>query len=832
MYDALGEKFEKSIDGGNCGKGVGWREERNSVNMERMTNGKKGDGALETHENATKVAREKKDYFLRADDVKNFVKALYSDRTDATIIDTDGAESDVTDFHDLQYAARMRSMLMSPQLITKRYHQALRTIEGRNWKQLSYLLCANPWLMEMRDVRNDQALVHTLSLFGGGQNDVDDLSLPKQLVQSILDYDPNVVYKLDVEGNLPLHMASASGNVIMLEELCLLFPGAASVQNHDGLLPLHLAIISCDLFATCIEAVELLLTMFPGSVGVRDNDGNTPLHTAATLLRGENAEVVINHLMKAFRVIGSVATLASNDASTMKASDTPEHYLNKNSQGIDVWKNNAGETPLTAAIKSQAGRQVIESLLSGYGNQLAALERNSDSLNALHLALDSCYYDADVVLSILKLAPRMATIPDGEGILPIQIACRNSLQSDIILAISIVDLPIDLEVKSRAILRDGFGVSWSYLICESHDVHVAVVKKILALCSHPQKEALFLAAAKNTSDSRTVAACATPLCRDVLRRSLMFLRRFEVLGGQSASLAFSLNTKRFDAIDYGTYDDPIENGKKVTLVYYADAESFTKDAEHLQKMTLDPKLFEELDYFASVDAEADVESNIPFGSSLLHCISADKPTASLADVIYGVSHRRKIKDFRKSRYILRGIAKALDALHGQNVIHGSVHSRNVGKFGKRWKLTGLPGSVVTGEPFDACRLGSHSPPEAFVVARCKANRERSISVLAPSLVAERTVDVWAFGKLMYEVLVGELLFGDFTEKDRSMHVPKSILTWNDEGLDKISRRLSSDGIAATGVDLVSSCLSLHRSARPQTMSYILDHPFWNDTVSY
>ena len=150
----------------------------------------------------------------------------------------------------------------------------------------------------------------------------------------------------------------------------------------------------------------------------------------------------------------------------------------------------------------------------------------------------------------------------------------------------------------------------------------------------------------------------------------------------------------------------------------------------------------------------------------------------------------------------------------------------MGKFGKRWKLTGLPGSVGTGEQFDACRLGLHSPPEAFVFARCKANRERFIAVIAPSLEAEQTVDVWAFGKLMYEVLVGESLFGDFTEKDNNLRAPKCILTWNDNSLEKVSRKLSSSGMAATGVDLILCCLSPHRSARLQTMSDILDHPFW------
>ena len=115
-----------------------------------------------------------------------------------SIIDTDGTE---ISFNEEEYAAKMRSILLSPSLITRRYQQALNVIEGRSWNQLAYLLRANPWLMEMKDVRNDQTLVHTLSLFGGGQSELDPL--PKQLAASILNYDSNVSHKLDIEGNLP-----------------------------------------------------------------------------------------------------------------------------------------------------------------------------------------------------------------------------------------------------------------------------------------------------------------------------------------------------------------------------------------------------------------------------------------------------------------------------------------------------------------------------------------------------------------------------------------------------------------------------------------------------
>ena len=207
---------------------------------------------------------------------------------EGSIIDTDGTE---ISFNDEEYAAKMRSILLSPSLITRRYQQALNVIEGRSWNQLAYLLSANPWLMEMTDVRNDQTIVHALSLFGGGQSDID--LLPQQLAASILDYDSNVVHKLDVEGNLPLHFAAASGNVTMIEELGKRFKGAASVQNHNDLLPLHLAIMACALFPSSgKKAVAQILALFPGATRVRDNDGNTPIDIAESLGGVDGADII------------------------------------------------------------------------------------------------------------------------------------------------------------------------------------------------------------------------------------------------------------------------------------------------------------------------------------------------------------------------------------------------------------------------------------------------------------------------------------------------------------------------------------------------------------
>merc|ERR1712086_608694 len=89
----------------------------------------------------------------------------------------------------------------------------------------------------------------------------------------------------------------------------------------------------------------------------------------------------------------------------------------------------------------------------------------------------------------------------------------------------------------------------------------------------------------------------------------------------------------------------------------------------------------------------------------------------------------------KSRSIMRRIAKALHKLHSANIVHGKMDSRHIGKFGDRWKITGLPGSVVAGGRFGISRLGLHSPPEAYVFAHSTRSDELGRALLAPLLTA-------------------------------------------------------------------------------------------------
>ena len=321
---------------------------------------------------------------------------------------------------------------------------------------------------------------------------------------------------------------------------------------------------------------------------------------------------------------------------------------------------------------------MVDALLGADGGSLAALDENSFGASALHLILRHEYYDAAVAISILKAAPSTAALRDANRILPIQLACANSLQREIILAIAIIDLPIDLGSKDDVILRNNFGASWWFLLCESNDKHVDIVTEILALCSHPQKMALCLTVA-GSSNEETAVSCATPLCKSALREGLRFLGRFEFTSGDNNNFASSQKVQKFDAIDYGPVNNPFTGEKKVSLICYGSNEVYLREAKHLQERKLDLKFYEEFEHFAIGDVD---DSNIPSGAKLHHCVAVIKSKLSLSRVVAGMPRNHEYRTdlnllkryFSKVKSIMFRVGEGIYKLHACNIIHGQIDS--------------------------------------------------------------------------------------------------------------------------------------------------------------
>jgi hypothetical protein len=149
------------------------------------------------------------------------------------------------------------------------------------------------------------------------------------------------------------------------------------------------------------------------------------------------------------------------------------------------------------------------------------------------------------------------------------------LPREVILALVLVDLPIDLDQKVGVGIRDGFGGSWWYLSCECDDHYIDVVEEVVSICSYPQvREICFM---KGGSEE-TLISHATPKCRNVLQRALRFVGRFEFLSNSNVQSDESRGLRVFEALDFGTRSDPIPEGRRVLL------KCFTREEVYLQEV--------------------------------------------------------------------------------------------------------------------------------------------------------------------------------------------------------------------------------------------------------
>jgi ankyrin repeat protein len=508
-----------------------------------------------------------------------------------SVIDTDDVNSDVDGTRLPGGPHNLASLMMSPDVLQKRLKQAIRAVENRNWEQVLYLINANPWLAEMKELTTNQFLLHKLAFFGGGSSPA-----PATLCHRLIETFPSAVYKFDQDGNVPLHLAAAAGNLPMIEILGEKFESGASIRNEDGMLPLHFTIASLadfgssgyasvvgdDIHSLSLKIVKTVLKFFPKAVAIADNVGNIPLHVAAECLDGgigvdvvyllmDEAERQLNDPSGArFRNKLKLEEVIHEDMSTVTMStDKETESLNADGElHCSMVLNNQDETPLVSAIRSRKGWEIIEAMLNGPDGHKAALYQDADRNNALHLLVGECQ-DATAAISILKIVPEAATVRNSRGMLPIEMACTQMMPEEVILAIALVDIPFNIDDQNGINVHEGRGGSWYFLTCESDDHMVDIVREIVSICSFQQlRELCFMT---DINSGNTVIERATPKCRAILSQALRFLGRFEFVGNGPILADPHNGFKAFDALDFGEEN---AEGKRVLLECYDNEEDF------------------------------------------------------------------------------------------------------------------------------------------------------------------------------------------------------------------------------------------------------------------
>ncbi|KAL3921507.1 MAG: hypothetical protein SGILL_002712 [Bacillariaceae sp.] len=773
-----------------------------------------------------------------------------------SVIDTDDVNSDVNGGGmDPQ---KLASLMMSPDVLQKRLKQAVQAVEKRNWEQVSYLINANPWLAEMKELTTNQFLLHKLAFFGGGSSPA-----PEDLCERLIEKFPSAVYKFDQDGNVPLHLASAAGNLFMIEMLGDRFESGASIRNEDGMLPLHFTIASLADFkinassssedsanshALSLKVVKTVLGFFPKAVAIADNVGNIPLHVAAECLeRGIGVDVVYLLMDEAERQLNDpygarfhnkvkLEEIVQEDmsAATMSTDKETESSIVDTELHCSMVLNNYDETPLLSAVKSRKGWEIVEAILTGPGGQSAALHQDADKNNALHLLVGD-FQDPTAAMSILKLAPEAATARNAEGMLPIELACMQMMPEEVILGIALVDIPFNIDDQNGLRIHGGRGGSWYFLTCESDDHMIEIVQEVVSICSFQQlRELCFMT---DVNSGNTVIERATPKCHEVLSQSLRFLGRFEFIGNGPLRSNPDTGFKAFDALDFGG-EDLNEEGRRVLLECYDNEESFEMRVHTLLSVELDNSFVEEVNVYVEY---MDDPLSASDKSAQRRCVSIERPQLTLDKVVSGMQKnggykndlKLKMKYAAKVCSVLRLIGKALRHLHSLGIVHGNICMESCGKFSDGWKLLERLEVQMVGEGFDPLRFRNTFPPESLELSEQDGaiyDSDDAPVSFVKNMTAQPAIDVWAFGQICYEALVGKPLVEFDQAKSPSDDVAAllQIMEWNQSNMQTVFSDLLESGIEESGADLITSCLFPDPGDRPSSMEEILDHTFWMD----
>lgn len=219
------------------------------------------------------------------------------------------------------------------------------------------------------------------------------------------------------------------------------------------------------------------------------------------------------------------------------------------------------------------------------------------------------------------------------------------------------------------------------------------------------------------------------------------------------------------------------------------------------------------------------------------CISVEQPGLTLDRVVAGMLKNGACKERSQLRQkyvvkmfsVLQIIAKAVHRLHVFGVVHGNITPEICGKFDERWKLLGTLDFQKVGDRFDTGSFGSSVPPEALEPQHSGMGLDRQ-AAFRTNVVVDPSMDIWAFGKLAYDVLVGEPLIHFDTRKDiRQDHQALlKILHWSTLDLVEVKGRLRRAGVPDSGVDLITRCLSHDPDSRPSSMNEILHSGVWDN----
>ena len=192
------------------------------------------------------------------------------------------------------------------------------------------------------------------------------------------------------------------------------------------------------------------------------------------------------------------------------------------------------------------------------------------------------------------------------------------------------------------------------------------------------------------------------------------------------------------------------------------------------------------------------------------------------------------------RAVMQQIGKAVEHLHGRNIIHGDLKPLNImkvvevqvnenGKSGNvdRWKLIDLDAAAEIGHPAGKKWSTGYAPPELLTSADGEVMVKHA-AVESSALLAHPSFDIWSIGVILYLLITGEPLFKNNQEDNLGGDELDRLFGWNLKGLLKSLKNVDGRNTVRRPLanDLLSKLLQPSAPERPNDLEEVLDHPFF------
>ena len=746
-------------------------------------------------------------------------------------------------------------------------------IAENNWALVENILDKNPELAEAQDPKSGELALHKITRHSSAWT---------LLIDMVLVLYPKALIHRDNMGALPIHHASAHDNLSALEIIYSAYKEGINDTDKMGRLPIHVA-ANYD----AVDAIKFLLSMSPEGAYTmvyrppHNSGGGLPLHIAC---RNHGSIGVIT------------ALLAENFASAKRTDengDLPLHLLLRCGEVVDpvvvktlltcfsgaVSRTDMnGDLPLSIAIKYKCSPSVSNAILMHFPDAASVLD--SEGHSPLHLAF-SHNADDRTLMGLLNHAPEFATQVDKKtGLLPIQVATEREHSHFIVHTLLKKDLPIDMKEKVRAQLVPHH-YSWNHIVANTEDLYYQVVTKILQSCTQPQVLAL---AHVEGSNGKIALAAATPVCKHEMRVMLRLFNTLEVVNQRPAYTNPVSDTQIFYAL---RYDPPPQSNGAFTVIHeekvnhqrddyveeFDDNTIITASSKLSHKSAMTSKTQHSIDeklrhirrekgqqVIAKLTSKSEIVERelkvrkdyhlsrhyVPAVISVHHTVQHAAYSEAMAEPGYCITMEgadttaeNLMLDMRKNgkqfpQKAVKRIGISLLHLHEHGLVHGDFGTHNIGKFGSRWKMLGVGGSVPLGRPTDPSR-GFYHPPESIRLEQRKGSNpmgKKSYNASVVSVPAQPTYDIWAYGVVLYEGIAG-LPLGPYAcrgKRPMSTAEVSKIGMWDENSLRKALRHISDDDDGAAR-DLIRFILHPDPKKRATSMRQVLEHPYFSSAQS-